>query len=323
MDGLHRQADHRCRQHRHRRLGPGPGDGDRGAQALRLRTSSASISFRTSTARTSPKPPAGSIHETTLFIVASKTFTTQETLTNAHSARDWFLKAARDPKHVAKHFVALSTNAKEVAKFGIDTGNMFEFWDWVGGRYSLWSAIGLSIALFIGMDNFEELLDRRACNGRALPHRAAGTEPAGHAGTRRHLVQQFLRRPDRGDSPLRPVHAPLSRLLPAGRHGDPTARALPATGSASPTTRPGRSSGASRAPTGSTRFISLFTRGRSWSRATSSRQSKRTIRSATCTTILSQQLLRPDRSADERQDRRRGPSRVDRVGPVAARRWKS
>ena len=96
--------------------------------------------------------------ETTLFIVASKTFTTQETLTNAHSARDWFLAAAKDEKSVAKHFVALSTNEKEVRKFGIDPANMFEFWDWVGGRYSLWSAIGLSIALSIGFKNFEELL---------------------------------------------------------------------------------------------------------------------------------------------------------------------
>lgn len=96
--------------------------------------------------------------ETTLFLVASKTFTTQETMTNAHSARDWFLKAAGDEKHVAKHFVALSTNAKAVGEFGIDTANMFEFWDWVGGRYSLWSAIGLSIVLSIGFDNFVELL---------------------------------------------------------------------------------------------------------------------------------------------------------------------
>src|SRR2546421_2444465 len=96
--------------------------------------------------------------ETTLFIVASKTFTTQETLTNAHSARAWFLKTANDEAAIAKHFVALSTNAAEVSKFGIDTKNMFEFWDWVGGRYSLWSAIGLSIALYIGMDNFEEVL---------------------------------------------------------------------------------------------------------------------------------------------------------------------
>ncbi|AKH62876.1 MULTISPECIES: glucose-6-phosphate isomerase [Photorhabdus] len=96
--------------------------------------------------------------ETTLFLIASKTFTTQETMTNAHSARDWFLKTAGDEVHVAKHFAALSTNEQEVKKFGIDTQNMFEFWDWVGGRYSLWSAIGLSIALSIGFDNFEQLL---------------------------------------------------------------------------------------------------------------------------------------------------------------------
>ena len=97
--------------------------------------------------------------ETTLFIVASKTFTTQETITNAQTARSWFLEAAGDPKTVARHFVALSTNAEEVSRFGIDTKNMFEFWDWVGGRYSLWSAIGLSIAVYIGMDNFESLLE--------------------------------------------------------------------------------------------------------------------------------------------------------------------
>ena len=96
--------------------------------------------------------------ETTLFIVASKTFTTQETMTNATSARTWFLNAAKDKTHVAKHFVALSTNTKAVEEFGIDTANMFAFWDWVGGRYSLWSAIGLSIALWVGMDNFEAML---------------------------------------------------------------------------------------------------------------------------------------------------------------------
>ncbi|MEQ9876378.1 glucose-6-phosphate isomerase [Pectobacterium aroidearum] len=96
--------------------------------------------------------------ETTLFLVASKTFTTQETMTNAHSARDWFLNTAKDEKHVAKHFAALSTNAKAVGEFGIDTNNMFEFWDWVGGRYSLWSAIGLSIILSLGFENFEKLL---------------------------------------------------------------------------------------------------------------------------------------------------------------------
>lgn len=96
--------------------------------------------------------------ETTLFLVASKTFTTQETMTNAQSARTWLLSSAKDDSAVAKHFVALSTNTKEVEKFGIDTANMFEFWDWVGGRYSLWSAIGLSIVLSIGFDNFKQLL---------------------------------------------------------------------------------------------------------------------------------------------------------------------
>jgi glucose-6-phosphate isomerase len=94
----------------------------------------------------------------TLFLVASKTFTTQETMTNAQTARAWFLKTAGDETHIAKHFVALSTNEKEVTKFGIDKEAMFQFWDWVGGRYSLWSAIGLSIVLSIGYENFEGLL---------------------------------------------------------------------------------------------------------------------------------------------------------------------
>ncbi len=96
--------------------------------------------------------------ETTLFMIASKTFTTQETMTNAHSARSWFLEHAQDEEHIKKHFVALSTNAAAVSEFGIDTQNMFAFWDWVGGRYSLWSAIGLSIACTLGYENFKELL---------------------------------------------------------------------------------------------------------------------------------------------------------------------
>ena len=97
--------------------------------------------------------------ETTMFIIASKTFTTLETLTNAMSAREWFLRSAGDMAHVAKHFVAVSTNRAKVEEFGIDAGNMFRFWDWVGGRYSLWSAIGLSIALYLGFDRFTQLLD--------------------------------------------------------------------------------------------------------------------------------------------------------------------
>jgi glucose-6-phosphate isomerase len=94
----------------------------------------------------------------TIFLIASKTFTTQETMTNANTAREWFLEYAKDEKHIAQHFAALSTNEEAVKKFGIDPQNMFVFWDWVGGRYSLWSAIGLSIALTIGYDNFEQLL---------------------------------------------------------------------------------------------------------------------------------------------------------------------
>ncbi|GJM60756.1 glucose-6-phosphate isomerase [Persicobacter diffluens] len=110
--------------------------------------------------------------ETTLFLIASKTFTTQETMTNANSAKDWFLKAAQEEGHVAKHFAALSTNADGVSAFGIDTENMFEFWDWVGGRYSLWSAIGLSIACAIGFDNYKELL----AGAHAMDKHVAETE---------------------------------------------------------------------------------------------------------------------------------------------------
>ncbi|TXR51912.1 glucose-6-phosphate isomerase [Reinekea thalattae] len=110
--------------------------------------------------------------ETTLFLIASKTFTTQETMTNAMTARQWFLDQAKDKNHVAKHFVALSTNAEKVDEFGIDTDNMFEFWDWVGGRYSSWSAIGLSVALTIGFDNFTAFLD----GAHAMDNHFAETE---------------------------------------------------------------------------------------------------------------------------------------------------
>ena len=96
--------------------------------------------------------------ETTLFLIASKTFTTAETTTNANTAKSWFLESAKDESHIAKHFVALSTNEAEVTKFGIDSKNMFGFESWVGGRYSVWSAIGLSVALYIGYDNFHQFL---------------------------------------------------------------------------------------------------------------------------------------------------------------------
>lgn len=96
--------------------------------------------------------------ETTLFLIASKTFTTAETTTNATTAKEWFLESAKEESHIAKHFAALSTNEAEVTKFGIDAKNMFGFQDWVGGRYSVWSAIGLSVALYIGFDNFWQFL---------------------------------------------------------------------------------------------------------------------------------------------------------------------
>jgi glucose-6-phosphate isomerase len=111
--------------------------------------------------------------ETTLFLIASKTFTTQETMANAHSARDWFLAAGAKEADIAKHFAALSTNDKGVSEFGIDTKNMFGFWDWVGGRYSLWSAIGLSICLSVGFDNFNELL----AGAHAMDNHFRDTEP--------------------------------------------------------------------------------------------------------------------------------------------------
>jgi glucose-6-phosphate isomerase len=97
--------------------------------------------------------------EKTLFIIASKTFTTQETMTNAHTARRWFMSLAKEERHIRRHFVAVSTNEEKVVEFGIDRSNMFKFWDWVGGRYSLWSAIGLSIACSVGFKNFIELLE--------------------------------------------------------------------------------------------------------------------------------------------------------------------
>ena len=108
--------------------------------------------------------------EETLFIISSKTFTTLETMTNAHSARVWSLAKLHEHAAVAKHFVAVSTNAAEVSKFGIDTANMFGFWDWVGGRYSMDSAIGLSTMIAIGPENYRALLGRLPRDGRALPH---------------------------------------------------------------------------------------------------------------------------------------------------------
>ncbi len=153
----------------------------------------------------------------TLFIISSKTFGTLETLTNATSARDWIVGELGDERAVARHFVAVSTNAEKVAAFGIDTSNMFGFWDWVGGRYSMESAIGLSTMIAIGPDNFDELLAGFARDGRALPYRTAGAEPAGTARAAVRVVRRLLRRSDRRRDALRPVPQAVPRL-PAAAH---------------------------------------------------------------------------------------------------------
>ena len=129
----------------------------------------------------------------TLFIVSSKTFTTLETMTNARTARDWLLAGLGDEKAVARHFVAVSTNGSEVAKFGIDTENMFEFWDWVGGRYSMMSAIGLSTMLAIGPESFRAMLTGANRDGRALPYCAIRSQHPRANGPAVRLVQRFLR----------------------------------------------------------------------------------------------------------------------------------
>jgi len=148
----------------------------------------------------------------TLFLIASKTFTTLETMTNARTARAWLLAGLDgDPRAVGRHFVAISTNAEEVASFGIDTAHMFGFWDWVGGRYSMDSAIGLSTMIAIG---------RIPRDGRALPQRPVRAEPACPESAAVDLVQRLLRRADRGGAALRPVPQAVSRLPPATHHGE-------------------------------------------------------------------------------------------------------
>jgi len=165
---------------------------------------------------------AGLNPETTLFLVASKTFTTQETMTNANQARRWLLESASDPRVVAKHFVALSTNREAVQAFGIDPRNMFEFWDWVGGRYSLWSAIGLSIALYAlrRHGQFRAAAGRRPRHGPAFSQCTARAEHAGHSGHAGRLVSQLLRRRVTCHTALRRTPAPAAGLSPAGGHGE-------------------------------------------------------------------------------------------------------
>ena len=192
----------------------------------------------------------------TLFIVSSKTFTTLETMTNAHSARDWAMAAlGGDAKAVAKHFVAVSTNAAKVMEFGIDTANMFGFWDWVGGRYSMDSAIGLSTMIAIGPDNFRAMLGgfhemdehfRTAPFERNLPVLMGADRP---------LVQRLLRCADGRRAALRPVSEALPGVPSATDDGEQR-QACHARRAARRASTPGRSTGASPAPTVSTRSTS-------------------------------------------------------------------
>ena len=157
--------------------------------------------------------------ETTLFLIASKTFTTQETMTNAETAKTWFLSSAKDEKAVAKHFVALSTNEKAVQQFGIDPKNMFVFWDWVGGRYSLWSAIGLSIALTIGYENFEQLLKGASATDthfREMPFEKNIPVIMALLGV---WYINFLWLYSAGHPPIRSIPAALSSLPATGGYG--------------------------------------------------------------------------------------------------------
>ena len=192
----------------------------------------------------------------TLFIVSSKTFTTLETMTNARSARAWSLAglAATRPRW-RKHFVAVSTNAAEVAKFGIDTANMFGFWDWVGGRYSMDSAIGLSTMLAIGPDAFRAML--AGFHAMDEHFRTAPFEQnlPGAARAARRLVHRLLRRADRRGAAVRAVPEALPGLPAAAHDGEQRQAACSSTARRSRPT-PGRSTGASRAPTASTRSTS-------------------------------------------------------------------
>jgi Glucose-6-phosphate isomerase len=178
-------------QRRHRRIRPGPGDGVRGAAPLHHAGHHVPVRVQRGLHRLrrgDPRPGP----EQTLFIISSKTFGTLETLTNATSARDWIVSALGAEEAVAKHFVAVSTNAERVAKFGIDTANMFGFWDWVGGRYSMDSAIGLSNMIALGPEGFYEML---AGFHEMDEHfrTAAGAEPAGADGPARGVVPRLLR----------------------------------------------------------------------------------------------------------------------------------
>ena len=189
--------------------------------------------------------------EETLFIVSSKTFTTLETMTNARTAREWALAKLGSDEAIAKHFVAVSTNAEGVAEFGIDTDNMFGFWDWVGGRYSMDSAIGLSTMLAIGPEAFARDARRLPRRRRALQGAPDRREPALDPGPAGGLVRRLLRRADGRRSSPTTSTCTASRPTCSSSRWSRTASTSPSTAPAS-TTTPARSTGASRGPTAST-----------------------------------------------------------------------
>ena len=253
----------------------------------------------------------------TLFIVASKTFTTQETMTNAESARSW-LTAALGEAAVAQHFVAVSTNAAEVARFGIDAENMFAFWDWVGGRYSLWSAIGLPIALAVGYERFLELL----AGAHAMDEHFR-TAPLEHnmpvvlalIGV---WYRNFLGAATHGDPALRPASPPLPRLSPAGRHGEQRQVRAPRRHPGRLRHRPDRLGRA-----GHQRAARLLPAHPPGHRPRSRRLHRRRRKPDAARRPPRQaprQLPRPDRGAGLRQDRGGGAGRARRPRPLRARR---
>ena len=193
--------------------------------------------------------------EETLFIICSKTFTTLETLTNAHAARDWCLRKLGDEAAVAKHFVAVSTNAEEVRKFGIDTANMFGFWDWVGGRYSMDSAIGLSTMLAIGPDAFRDMLAGFHAMDMHFRNTPAETKPACVDGLLSIWYNDFFGAPHRRRAALRAIPEALPGLPAATDDGEQW-QARDASTANTSTTQPDRSTGASPAPTASIRSTS-------------------------------------------------------------------
>ncbi len=298
-------------QYRHRRLRSRPGHGLRGAATLqRPRPDFPFISNVDGT------DFAEAVHDLdpaeTLFIISSKTFTTLETMTNAESARDWALAGlGGDEKAVASHFVAVSTNAGSLA-FGIDTANMFGFWDWVGGRYSMDSAIGLSTMIAVGPENFPRHVARLSRDGRAFPHRAVREKSSCPDGASRRLVHRFFRRADAAvlpyDQYLKRFPAYLQQLTMEsnGKH-------VTLDGARS-TMRPARSTGANLAPTASIPSTSSSIRERDSSRATSLLSPSRSIRSAVITTSCwPMSLPRPKRWPSARPPSRSGPKAL-RIG---------